>query len=146
MWFVWTEYYMFGKHVIFPFSSIINMFSVDYIFLLNITYVFAIITCFGFLVTVVIWLTFRSCGPCLILVAHISLRFWAGIDQLMYRFITRKNNNSTFFLIENNTRESWWYPVLSFHPDEDSPSNWLRRQCAALCFCRFFTRELRLSC
>ena len=27
------------------------MFSMNYIFLLNITYVFAIITCFGFLVT-----------------------------------------------------------------------------------------------
>ena len=41
---------MLGKHVIFPFSSINNIVSVDYIFLLNITYVFAIITCLGFLV------------------------------------------------------------------------------------------------
>ena len=52
MIFVWTEYYMLGKHVIFPFSSINYMFSVDYIFLLNITYVFAIITCLVFLVAV----------------------------------------------------------------------------------------------
>ena len=41
---------MLGKHVIFPFSSINYMFSVDYIFLLNIAYVFAINTCSGFLV------------------------------------------------------------------------------------------------
>ena len=41
---------MLGKHVIFPFSSINYMFSVNYIFLLNFTYVFAIITCLGFLV------------------------------------------------------------------------------------------------
>ena len=39
---------MLGKHVIFCFSSINYIVSVDYIFLLNITYVFAIITCLGF--------------------------------------------------------------------------------------------------
>ena len=38
------------KHVIFPLSSINYMFSVNYIFFMNITYVFAIITCLGFLV------------------------------------------------------------------------------------------------
>ena len=43
---------MFGKHVIFPFSSINYMFSADYISLLNITYVFPIITCLGFLLIV----------------------------------------------------------------------------------------------
>ena len=41
---------MLGKHVIFRFSSINDMFSVKYIIFLNITYVFAIITCLGFLV------------------------------------------------------------------------------------------------
>ena len=41
---------MLGKHVIFPFSSINYMFPVNYIIFLNITYVFAIITCLGFLV------------------------------------------------------------------------------------------------
>ena len=41
---------MLRKHIIFPFSSINYIVSVDYIFLLNIsTYVFAIITCLGFL-------------------------------------------------------------------------------------------------
>ena len=38
---------MLGKHVIFPFSSINYMFSVDYIFLLNITYVFCNYYMFG---------------------------------------------------------------------------------------------------
>ena len=42
---------MLEKHVIFPFSSLNYMFSVNYIFLLNIAYVFAIITCLGFLVS-----------------------------------------------------------------------------------------------
>ena len=32
MQFVWTEYYMLEKHVIFPFSSINYMFSVNYTF------------------------------------------------------------------------------------------------------------------
>ena len=41
---------MLGTHVIFPFSSINYIDSVDYIFMLDITYVFAIITCLGFLV------------------------------------------------------------------------------------------------
>ena len=43
---------MLGKHVISPFSSIYYIFSVNYIFLMNITYVFAIITCLEFLVSV----------------------------------------------------------------------------------------------
>ena len=42
---------MFGKHVVLFFSSMNYMFSVDYIFSLNITYVFAIITYLGFLVS-----------------------------------------------------------------------------------------------
>ena len=41
---------MLVKHVIFPFSSMNYMFFVNYIFLLNSTYVFAIITCLGFVV------------------------------------------------------------------------------------------------
>ena len=41
---------MLGKDTIFPFSSINYIFSMDYISLLNFTYVFAIITCLGFLV------------------------------------------------------------------------------------------------
>ena len=40
------------KNVISPLSSVYYIFSVNYIFLMNITYVFAIITCLGFLVTV----------------------------------------------------------------------------------------------
>ena len=43
---------MLGKHVIIPFSSINYIFSMDCISLLNFTYVFAIITCLGFLVCV----------------------------------------------------------------------------------------------
>ena len=43
---------MLEKYVIFPFASIDYMLTVNYIFLLNITYVFAIITCLGFLVDV----------------------------------------------------------------------------------------------
>ena len=43
---------MLGKHVISPFSSIYYIFSVNYLFLMNITYVFAIITCLWFLVLV----------------------------------------------------------------------------------------------
>ena len=43
---------MLEKRVIFPFSSIDYMLIVNYIFLMNITYVFAIITCLGFLVLV----------------------------------------------------------------------------------------------
>ena len=42
---------MLVKHVISPFSSIYYIFSVNYIFLMNITYVFAIITCLRFLVS-----------------------------------------------------------------------------------------------
>ena len=41
---------MLEKHVIFPLSSINYMLFVNYIFFMNITYVFAIITCLGFLV------------------------------------------------------------------------------------------------
>ena len=56
---------MLGKHVIFPVSSINYMFSVNYIIFLNITYVFAIITCLGFLVitsyTLYFNLTFFLC-------------------------------------------------------------------------------------
>ena len=43
---------MLEKHVIFRYSCINYMFSVNYIFLLNITYVFAIITCMGFLMSI----------------------------------------------------------------------------------------------
>ena len=42
---------MLEKRVIFPFSSIDYILIVYYIFLMNITYVFAIITCLGFLVS-----------------------------------------------------------------------------------------------
>ena len=49
---------MLGKHVIFPFSSINYMFSVNYIIFLNITYVFAIITCLGFLVVYICYIFF----------------------------------------------------------------------------------------
>ena len=56
---------MLGKHVIFPVSSMNYMFSVNYIIFLNITYVFAIITCLGFLVitsyTLYFNLTFFLC-------------------------------------------------------------------------------------
>ena len=41
---------MLEKHVIYPFSSKKYMFSVNLIFFMNITYVFAIITCLGSLV------------------------------------------------------------------------------------------------
>ena len=41
---------MLEKHVIYPFSSKKYMFSVNFIFFMNITFVFAIITCLGFLV------------------------------------------------------------------------------------------------
>ena len=41
---------MLEKHVMYPFSSKKYMFSVNFIFFMNITLVFAIITCLGFLV------------------------------------------------------------------------------------------------
>ena len=48
---------MLGKNVISPFSSIYYVFSVNYSFSMNIIYVFAIITCLGFLVG---WLCLTS--------------------------------------------------------------------------------------
>ena len=74
------------KHVISPFSSINYMFSVDYIFLLNIAYIFAIITCLGFLVC----FSSKNAGMTIAAVCVLS-----GCD-------TKTNGSKTFLNIQWN--------------------------------------------
>ena len=57
------------------------MFSVDYIFLLNITYVFAIITCLGFLVLI------NSLEYFFNIKGHVALDLGLGYDTLLLRLI-----------------------------------------------------------